>query len=95
MKKYQDHNHNINESTSEENLLQNLFDLHLKKYNDRPISFIEKEFIEKVFSLIERGEVDRRSARKFLDDMGIEGEIPERRISQDSCGGGGGGRSYC
>lgn len=98
MKKYQDIK-SINESSAEETLMDNLFSFYLKKYSDSSVQELETHFLIALSSLVERGEIDLKCVNKFLDDKGIEGELPKklssRSITSDGCGSSSSYRSHC
>jgi hypothetical protein len=77
MKKYQN-NSSINESSAEETLMDNLFNFYVSKYSNSSIEDIEKHFLNGLTSLVDRGELDPTTVREFLDEKGIEGELPKK-----------------
>jgi Zn-dependent M16 (insulinase) family peptidase len=96
MRKYQDLNKSINESSAEETLLDNLFNFYLAKYSGSSVEEVEKHFLNALASLVERGEIDKRTVDHFLDEKGIEGELPkkpEKVVYRDTYNDGGCGYS--
>ena len=81
----------INESVSDRVLLDNLFNFYTSKYSNVSIEETEKRFLIEVGSLVDRGELTTSVAQGFLDEMGIEGDIPKKKVSSsrsydDGCG---------
>lgn len=77
MKKYQTNDGSINESKAELSLLNNLLDFYISKYASSSIEETEQHFLNALGSLVDRGEIDERVVKEFLDDKGIEGDIPK------------------
>jgi small-conductance mechanosensitive channel len=69
----------INESSAEKNLLDSLFNLCVDKYADKSISLVETHFLKSVASLIDKGEIAESTAKEFMEENGIEGEIPTKK----------------
>lgn len=85
----------INEGSAEETLLGNLFNYYVEKYSDKSVSLVETHFLIAVGSLIEKGEISENVVKTFLEEYGIEGEIPKnKKASSTSSYGDGCGRSY-
>lgn len=94
MKKYQTNDGSINESKAEMFLLNNMLDFFISKYASFSIEETEKHFLNALGSLVDRGEVDADVVKEFLDEKGIEGEIPKAKpktyrsssANDDPCG---------
>ena len=86
MKKYQTNNGSINENKAELSLLNNMLDFYISKYASSSIEETEEHFLNALGSLVDRGEIDEEVVKEFLDEKGIEGEIPKpkRRSSRSS-----------
>ena len=78
MKKHQDRSKLVNESVIEDTLMDNMFNFCIAKYPKSSISQIESHFLNLLASMIERGELDIRTVKRFLDEKGIEGDIPKK-----------------
>jgi len=77
MKKYKTNDGSINESKAELSLLNNLLDFYISKYASSSIEETEQHVLNALGSLVDRGEIDERVVKEFLDDKGIEGDIPK------------------
>ena len=78
MKKYQTQSL-INENAAERALLDNLFNFYVQKYGNTSVEETEKHFLIALGSLVERGEISEDTVVDFLDDKGIEGQIPKSK----------------
>lgn len=79
MKKYQTNDSSINENKAEMSLLNNMLDFYISKYASFSIEETEKHFLNALGSLVDRGEIDEKTVKEFLDEKGIEGEIPKMK----------------
>lgn len=78
MRKYQTKSL-INENAAEKTLLDNLFNFYIQRYGNISVEETEKHFLNALGSLIERDEISEDTVVDFLDDKGIEGQIPKSK----------------
>jgi hypothetical protein len=73
MKSFKEYN-KINESSAEQDFLNNLYKFYSSKFVD---DGFEEKFISVCMSLVDKSEISKKSLLKFLEEKGIEYSEPE------------------